>query len=67
MAALVAYKGTVNPALALGQAFVRSRFGIIIIIAGLHNDFIKCLGGFLMSGFSGWARCWEVFPQLYVR
>ena len=25
MAALVAYKGTVNPALALGQAFVRSR------------------------------------------
>ena len=27
MAALVAYKGTVNPALALGQAFVRSRWG----------------------------------------
>ena len=26
MAALVAYRGTINPALALGQAFVRSRF-----------------------------------------
>ena len=26
MSALVAYRGTVNPALALGQAFVRSRF-----------------------------------------
>ena len=26
MAALVAYKGTVNPALALGQAFVKSKF-----------------------------------------
>ena len=32
MTALVAYKGTVNPALALGQAFVRSKFSSLWVL-----------------------------------
>ena len=65
MAALVAYKGTVNPALALGQAFVRSRSGTKAI--RLDNEHFNAFEGFPMSGFSGLALFWVGSPRLYVR
>ena len=62
MAALVAYKGTVNPALALGQAFVRSR------LEGKMKDIQENnVEGFHMSGYSGLDLYSVVFPQLCVR